>query len=128
LDATSPLRITKDIEGAVKLLEDKNVSNVITGCPARRSPYFNLVEQDERGYVCLSKPPEQIITRRQDAPECFDVNASVYVWNRFGLIGSKSVINADTLLFVMPEERSIDVDHEWEFEYVEFLFNKRTGL
>ena len=128
LDATSPLRITKDIEGAVKLLEDKNVSNVITGCPARRSPYFNLVEQDERGCVHLSKPPEQIITRRQDAPECFDMNASIYVWNRSGLIGSKSLFNRDTLLFVMPEERSIDVDHEWEFEYVEFLFNKRTGL
>ena len=128
LDATSPLRITKDIEGAVKLLEDKNVSNVITGCPARRSPYFNLVEQDERGCVRLSKSPEQIITRRQDAPECFDMNASIYVWNRSGLIGSKSVFNVDTLLFVMPEERSIDVDHEWEFEYVEFLFNKRTSL
>ena len=128
LDITSPLRITKDIEGAVKLLEDKNVSNVITGCPARRSPYFNLVERDEMGYARLSKPPEKTITCRQDAPKCFDMNASIYVWNRAGLIGSKSIFNADTLLFVMPEERSIDVDHEWEFEYVEFLFNKRTGL
>ena len=128
LDVTSPLRMTKDIEGAVKLLEDKNVSNVITGCPARRSPYFNLVERDEMGYARLSKPPEKTITCRQDAPECFDMNASIYVWNRAGLIGSKSIFNADTLLFVMPEERSIDVDHEWEFEYVEFLFNKRTGL
>ena len=128
LDVTSPLRLTKDIEGAVRLLEEKNVSNVITGCPARRSPYFNLVERDEDDSVRLSKPPEQIITRRQDAPECFDMNASIYVWKREGLIGRKSIFNADTLLFVMPEERSIDVDHEWEFEYVEFLFNKRTGL
>ena len=128
LDVTSPLRLTKDIEGAVRLLEEKNVSNVITGCPARRSPYFNLVERDEDDYVRLSKPPEQIITRRQDAPECFDMNASIYVWKREGLIGRKSIFNADTLLFVMPEERSIDVDHEWEFEYVEFLFNKRTSL
>ena len=128
LDVTSPLRLTKDIEGAVRLLEEKNVSNVITGCPARRSPYFNLVERDEDDYVRLSKPPEQIITRRQDAPECFDMNASIYVWKREGLIGRESIFNADTLLFVMPEERSIDVDHEWEFEYVEFLFNKRTSL
>ena len=128
LDVTAPLRLTKDIEGAVRLLEEKNVSNVITGCPARRSPYFNLVERDEDNYVRLSKPTEQIIARRQDAPECFDMNASIYVWKREGLIGRKSIFNADTLLFVMPEERSIDVDHEWEFEYVEFLFNKRTSL
>ena len=128
LDVTSPLRFPEDIEGAVRLLEEKNVSNVITGCPSRRSPYFNLVERDEDGYVRLSKTPEQTILRRQDAPECFDMNASIYVWKRAGLIGSESIFNADTLLFVMPEERSIDVDHEWEFEYVEFLFNKRTSL
>ena len=127
LDVTSPLRLTEDIEGAVRLLEDKNISNVITGCPARHSPYFNLVERDEDGYVCLSKTLEQNIVRRQDAPKCFDMNASIYVWKREGLIGSESIFNADTLLFVMPEERSIDVDHEWEFEYVEFLFNKRTS-
>jgi CMP-N,N'-diacetyllegionaminic acid synthase len=127
LDVTSPLRITKDIEGAVRLLEDKKVSNVITGCTARRSPYFNLVERDDKGCVRLSKTPEQTFVRRQDAPECFDMNASIYVWSRAGLIDSESIFNADTLLFVMPEERSIDVDHEWEFKYVEFLFNKRTS-
>ena len=127
LDATSPLRLTEDIEGAVRLLEDENVSNVITGCPARRSPYFNLVERNEGGYVCLSKTPEKNIVRRQDSLECFDMNASIYVWKREVLMGSESIFNADTLLFVMPQERSIDVDSEWEFEYVEFLFNKRTS-
>ena len=127
LDVTSPLRLAEDIEGAVKLLESENVSNVITGCPARRSPYFNLVERDEMGYVRLSKTPEKNVARRQDAQECFDMNASIYVWKREALIGSESLFNADTLLFVMPQERSIDVDSEWEFEYVEFLFNKRTS-
>ena len=128
LDVTSPLRLAEDIEGAVKLLESEHVSNVITGCPARRSPYFNLVERDEKGCVRLSKTPEKTIVRRQDTPECFDMNASIYVWKRKELMGSKSIFNADTLLFVMPEERSIDADNEWEFEYVEFLFNKRTSL
>jgi CMP-N,N'-diacetyllegionaminic acid synthase len=126
LDVTSPLRVKEDIAGAVRLLENENVSNVITGCPARRSPYFNLVEWDRRGYVRLSKPPEQKIVRRQDSPECFDMNASIYVWKREALASCESIFNADTLLYVMPEERSIDMDHEWEFEYVEFLFNKRT--
>lgn len=125
LDATSPLRLKEDIAGAVRLLENKNVSNVITGCPARRSPYFNLVERDENGYARLSKPPEQEIARRQDAPECFDMNASIYVWKRKSLMERQSIFNEDTLLYIMPEERSIDIDSEWEFEFVEFLFNKR---
>ena len=44
LDVTSPLRLPKDIQGAVRLLETENISNVITAAPARKSPYFNLVE------------------------------------------------------------------------------------
>ena len=58
LDATSPLRISDDIMGAVSLLEEKQVSNVITGMPARRSPYFNLVEVNENGVARLSKKLE----------------------------------------------------------------------
>ena len=45
LDATAPLRITADIIGALELLKQTNAENVITGTPAHRSPYFNLVEQ-----------------------------------------------------------------------------------
>ena len=56
LDATSPLRSVEDIRGAVALLENSGVSQVITATPARRSPYFNLVELTEEGVVRLSKP------------------------------------------------------------------------
>ena len=52
LDATSPLRTADDIRGAVALLEESRVSQVITGTPARRSPYFNLVESSTRPARC----------------------------------------------------------------------------
>ena len=46
LDVTSPLRISDDVVAAVALLEsDPDAANVITAAPARRSPYFNLVER-----------------------------------------------------------------------------------
>lgn len=126
LDATAPLRLVKDIQGAVNLLESKNISTVITGTPARKSPYFNLVELNEDGVVRLSKPPTKPIVRRQDAPQCFDMNASIYVWQRFALFDYPSIFNPDTRLFVMPEERSIDIDNELDFEMVEFLLRKQT--
>ena len=55
LDATSPLRSIEDINGVVDMLE-KSYSNIniITGSPSRRSPYFNLVEVDKKGFVYLS--------------------------------------------------------------------------
>jgi N-acylneuraminate cytidylyltransferase/CMP-N,N'-diacetyllegionaminic acid synthase len=125
LDVTSPLRLPEDIIGAVRLLEQRNVSSVVTGTPARRSPYFNLVELDEQGVVHLSKPTAHMIVRRQDAPRCYDMNASVYVWRRDVFCRNPAVLYDDTLLFEMPEERSFDVDGELDFEIVQMLLAKR---
>jgi N-acylneuraminate cytidylyltransferase/CMP-N,N'-diacetyllegionaminic acid synthase len=38
-----------------------------------------------------------------------------------------TVFNADTRLFVMPEERSTDIDNELDFEIVELLLKKRNS-
>jgi N-acylneuraminate cytidylyltransferase/CMP-N,N'-diacetyllegionaminic acid synthase len=127
LDATSPLRIPEDIVQCVQLLENRGVSNVITGAPARRSPYFNLVEVDESGAVRLSKTLDTPVVRRQDAPKCFDMNASIYVWRREILLNSSSIFNTDTALHIMPEERSIDIDSELDFTFVELVMGDRES-
>lgn len=154
LDATSPLRLPEDIAGAVALLEESGVASVITGSPARRSPYFNLVEQRSDGSVGVSKPPPAgppqaepassvidrragppapppapppaQVLRRQDAPPCFDMNASIYVWRRDVLLADPKVFYPDTRLFVMPEERSHDIDSALDFEFVAFLMSRRA--
>ena len=120
LDATAPLRTLEDIAGAVALQESGGCSNVITGCPAHRSPYFNLVEANAGGFVRLSKPGTGIV-RRQDSPACYDCNASIYVWPRATFFNSDSVLMPETKLFEMPRERSLDIDTELDFELVEFL-------
>jgi N-acylneuraminate cytidylyltransferase/CMP-N,N'-diacetyllegionaminic acid synthase len=126
LDATAPLRIVDDIVGAVRLLETSDFANIVSGAPARRSPYFNLVERDDTGRVHLSKPPKDNIFRRQDSPDCFDLNASIFVWTRDMLYSDvPTPLGDNTGIFVMPEERSIDIDTETDFEFVEFMLNKR---
>lgn len=128
LDATSPLRLPDDVVAAVALLEnDPDAANVITAAPARRSPYFNLVERLPDGAVQLARPTERPVLRRQDAPECFDMNASIYVWWRATLQADLAVINAGTRLHVMPEERSHDVDSELDWSIVTHLHALATG-
>jgi N-acylneuraminate cytidylyltransferase/CMP-N,N'-diacetyllegionaminic acid synthase len=126
LDATSPLRLPEDIVGAVRLLEQRRVSSVITGTLSESSPYFNIVELDQRGVVRLSKELDQPIVRRQDAPRCYEMNASVYVWNRDIFWRNPAVFYDDTLLFEMPAERSIDIDSELDLEIVRMLLTKRA--
>ncbi len=122
LDVTSPLRVPEDVVAAVELLESNpQAANVITAAPARRSPYFNLIEQDEDGGVRLVRRLDPPILRRQDAPACFDMNASVYVWKREALSSGLPVVNDRTRLLVMPEERSHDVDSELDWSIVVHL-------
>jgi CMP-N,N'-diacetyllegionaminic acid synthase len=125
LDVTSPLRTTDDINNAIDLLQEAKVSNVLTGIPARRSPYFNMVELDENGIASLPKKPENNFFRRQDSPLCYDLNAAIYVWKRDCLLqNSDSVWNEGTRLYVMSED-SMDIDSELDFEMVEFLMKRK---
>ncbi len=125
LDATSPLRIKEDIHGVFNLLKSGKFKNVITGAPARRSPYFNLVEEDDNGFVDLSKKSATPILRRQDAPNCYDMNASIYGWTRESFNKMESTFEGKTGIFVMPEERSIDIDNPIDFKIVELLMKER---
>lgn len=125
LDATAPLRLPEDIVGAVRLLEERGVANVITAAPARRSPYFNLVEVGADGVARLSKPLPAAVVRRQDAPPCYDMNASIYVWRHDALFEDPPIFKKDTSLFVMPEERSVDIDSELDFRIVQMILAER---
>jgi len=127
LDATSPLRLPQDIRAAVAMLEQSDAANVITAMPARRSPYFNMVEVGGDGVPRLSKALPNRIARRQDAPECYDMNASIYVWRREFLLTSDVLFHDSTRLYVMPEERSWDIDSEFDFRVVECLAREETG-
>ena len=128
MDVTSPLRLIEDIHSVIKLLNEKKVSNIITGSPARRSPYFNLVEEDENGVIRLSKKLANPIFRRQDSPKCYDMNASIYAWKRNSLFKTENVFNDDTLIYIMPEERSVDIDNELDFKIVEMLIKKSDEI
>lgn len=128
LDATSPLRTVADIRAAVGMFEQSDVDSVITGAEARRNPYFNLVEEQPDGTVAVAKQPGDAVLRRQDAPRCFDMNGSIYVWRREALLEDQVVFFPSTILYEMPAERSIDVDSEFDFRIVEWLMAQRDDL
>lgn len=125
LAATSPLRSVDDIRGAVKRLEESNADSLITGAEARNNPYFSLVEERADGTVAVAKQPHGDVLRRQDAPRCFDMNGSIYVWRRDALIERQVVFFPSTILYEMPPERSIDIDGEFDLRIVTWLMEQR---
>lgn len=123
LDVTSPLRLEEDVARAIDLVENSGADNVISVSPARRSPYFNLVEATEDGNVRLSKPSS--VKRRQDSPICYDMNASIYVWPRDPFLVKPFLFGSDTRALVMPPERSVDIDDPLDLRVVEMLLKER---
>lgn len=127
LDATAPLRVVEDIINALKQFIKDDNDNLITAMPSRRSPYFNLIEVDTHGKVTLSKQLDNAILRRQDAPKSYDMNASIYIWKRDTILNEDTIFLENTGLYVMPEERSIDIDHEIDYKFVEFLMKENDA-
>jgi len=124
LDATAPLRNVEDILNSYKQFLDNKNCNLLTAMPSRRNPYFNLIEVNDTGLVTLSKTLDSRVIRRQDAPKCYDMNASIYIWDRNTILNEKSLFMPKTGLYVMPEERSIDIDTPLDYKFVEFLMKE----
>ena len=119
LDPTSPLRTVDDIEQAIALLDD-GTDVVITGYPAEKNPYFNMVEEKPDGSIGLVVSSE--VTSRQEAPTVYAMNASIYVWHRSTL--SLGLWEGTARLYQMPRERSIDIDSELDLRIVELLMSE----
>ena len=120
LDPTSPLRSNKDIKKSLKIFRNKGFKNLITGSPSRRNPYFNMVEI-VNGSAKLSKKSKITPTRRQRAPKVYDMNASIYIWNRKTLVDYDTIFTGNTGFYEMPEERSYDIDSKLDWKIVEML-------
>ena len=121
LDITSPLRSIKDIKNSItKFKKIKKPSNLILISESRRNPYFNMVK------IKKNKVKIEIYKKnfnaRQEVPKIFDVNPSVIVWNRKGILNQKKIINSHTLFNIVPINRSFDIDSELDFKLAEFQY------
>jgi len=119
LDPTAPLRKQKHLNEAFNKFIKSDAKNLISVTLARKNPYFNMIEIDKRGYAHLCK--NGTIVRRQDAPIVYELNASIYLYNRDYLLNTKTILSDKTIIYEMPETSSVDIDREIDFLYVEFL-------
>lgn len=122
LDVTSPLRKTSDVINAYKIFKNRSYPNLVSVNISRRNPYFNIVEKrNNKLKVCIDN---KNFLSRQKAPKVFDVNASIYFWKRQSLLDTSRVINEKTGTYIMPFERSIDIDSHEDLKLVKLLLKK----
>ena len=123
LDATSPLRKIIDIKKSFKFFKKKKYDNLFSVCESSRNPYFNIIEKN-KSKVKLVKKTKNIFSR-QKAPKTFDLNASIYIWKRKTLLKRNTLFNSKTGIYLMPKNRSFDIDTYTDFKIVSFLIKNK---
>lgn len=123
LSPTSPLRNVQDIKRCLKKLINEKAGMVTSVFESERNPYFNMLEVKKGGKVNLVKKAKKRIFRSQDAPKVYSMNDSVNVATRRALLKNEAVPSLDgkTKIVIMPKERSIDIDEEFDFLLTEFI-------
>ncbi len=132
LDITSPMRRVEDIESIICEYRKGIYDLVFSVVEARRSPYFNMVENKRDGYY--RKICDAEYTARQQAPKSYDMNASIYAYSPDFLKSeiTKTIIDYNCGICIMPDYLVLDIDSEEDFkmmQYIhEFYCSKDSGL
>ncbi len=120
LQPTSPLRRPQDIESALSRYTP-DLDMVVTVKEAATNPYYNAFEEDEQGFLKISKG-EGNFTRRQDAPKVWEYNGAVYVINTASLLKMPLSKFPHRRLCEMPASRSVDLDTPLDWQIAENIF------
>jgi CMP-N,N'-diacetyllegionaminic acid synthase len=125
LQPTSPLRVAADIGGALALFEARNAPAVVS------------VSETECPPVWMGRLPPSLVMdefvpaqfrglRSQDLGDWYRLNGAVYVIGIDEFRREHGFMPRGTLGYVMPRERSIDVDTAFDFKLATLLMAQET--
>jgi CMP-N-acetylneuraminic acid synthetase len=122
LQPTSPLRTYEDIRNAYELFEKERDRAVISVTQVNEHPEWMY----ELGIGETLIPfGHNNSTRRQDARKLFIPNGAIYICDRKILASSQfSFRKLPSRAYIMPKDRSIDIDDRLDFDYVEHLLGR----
>ncbi len=105
----------------------EGVDSVITICEAEHNPYFVMVELYDDRLVPLIKDRKVLLgkTRRQDLPPVYRMNGGVFAVRRDVLMEQNTLFTSNTRGVIVPQERSINIDHIVDFEIARWLMRQR---
>ena len=124
LQPTAPLRTTTDIDQALKLLIETRADSVVSfTTEAAKHPYYMYTMEDgrPRPFVDLGNSGLQ----RQSFPKVFVRNGAIYALRASVVTDYGNVYGSDCRAYMMPPERSINIDNEFDWTLAEFILRKK---
>ncbi len=127
LQPTNPLRRSEDIDGCIELLENSEADSVFTILPVPHefNPKWVYWETAE-GELELSGGDPVPVSRRQDLPDAFHREGSVYVTRRDVLFEHGNLYGSKVCGYRVKKENSINIDSEDDWERAEVIISRRS--
>ena len=124
---TNPLKNVSDIDKCIEKLHKTKADTVIS--VQRLFDHHPIrIKKIENDLIKDFVLPENERTRRQDLrPEAYIRNGSIYAISRLTLIEHKSKIGKISRPYIMPEERSINIDEKIDFILAENIIKQKIG-
>jgi N-acylneuraminate cytidylyltransferase/CMP-N,N'-diacetyllegionaminic acid synthase len=127
LQCTSPLRNSKDIDGAMKKLFKANVDGIVSVCEAEVNPYWTHIFKGDKLEYFLEEGRD--ISIRQRLPKVYRINGAIYIIKINALLSQKTLEPQNITGYIMSNENSIDIDNNLDFMLSELIIkNKDEGV
>lgn len=123
LQPTSPLRTAEDIDASIELMFKKNARSVISVSESVHHPWLAQRLLPDGGMKYFSKS-RAMNKNRQELPRFYEINGAIYLIRTEALMRNKKLLFRDSYAYIMPRERSVDIDTIDDFQYAEYLKRK----
>ena len=120
LQPTSPFRTGDDIDQAISLIIQKNADSVISIAPLNHNPNWMQV-MDRNGRLTDFISGGTAINNRQEMDTVYELNGAIYLIRTDVLLENHTFFLENTYGYVMPQERSLDIDTPWDFRIAEMI-------
>jgi CMP-N-acetylneuraminic acid synthetase len=112
LQPTSPLRTSTDVAGICHEVKERDADAMVSVTEASAHPWI-VRSMDVEGRLQPFVEASKKAQRRQDLPTVYAPNGALYV-TRPRILKEEGWYGGRCFGFIMPEERSLDVDTEWD--------------
>lgn len=123
LQPTSPLRTSVDIKNALTIMNDKNADAVVSVTLNMRPVEWFRRLGPEGELVPYQEGTN--LQHRQNAESLYQLNGAIYLIKTEVLYQCKSFYPDHTFSYIMPSERSIDIDNRLDLIIAEAILKQK---
>ena len=122
LQPTSPLRAPEDVQGAFELARTMDADAVI-GVTVWDIPWSHMAFLRDDGTLSLAEDGERLTSSLRGLNVV--INGAVYVSKVAALRQYRSLFAGQVYGYVVPRERSLDIDTEWDLHIADLILGSR---